>query len=71
VGGDHRSRLTEHREAVLTLIAHPPALRLEEIRGALIERHGITVGSGTVSRFLKSHTITLQKRGCSAGTTNA
>ena len=64
MGGDHRSRLTGHREAVLTLIAHQPDLTLEEIRGALIERHAITVGRGTVSRFLKSHNITLKKKVC-------
>ncbi len=62
MGGDHRSRLSGHREAVLTLIAHQPDLTLEEIRGALIERHDITVGRGTVSRFLKSHNITLKKK---------
>ena len=64
MGGDRRSRLREHRDAVLTLIAHQPDLTLEEIRGALIERHGITVGQGTVSRFLRSHTITLKKKAC-------
>lgn len=53
MGGDRRSHLREHRDAVLTL---------EEIRSALIERHGITVGQGTVSRFLRSHTITLKKK---------
>ena len=62
MGGDRRSRLSEHRDAVLTLIAHQPDLTLEEIRSALIERHGITVGQGTVSRFLKSHNITLKKK---------
>jgi transposase len=61
MGSDQRSRLAEHREAVLTLIAQTPDLTLEEIRGALIERHGVTVGSGTVSRFLASHNITLKK----------
>ena len=62
MGGDQRSRLREHREVVLTLLAHQPDLTLEEIRGALIERHAITVGRGTVSRFLKSHNITLKKK---------
>ncbi len=62
MGGDHRSRLTGHREAVLTLIAHQPDLTLEEIRSALIERHAITVGRGTVWRFLKAHTLTLKKK---------
>jgi transposase len=55
MGGDQRSRLSEHRDVVLTLIAHQPDLTLEEIRSALIERHGITVGRGTVWRFLKAH----------------
>jgi transposase len=62
MGGDHRSRLREHRDVVLTLIAHQPDLTLEEIRSALIERHAITVGRGTISRFLKAHTITLKKK---------
>jgi transposase len=61
MGGDRRSRLTGHREAVLTLIAHQPDLTLEEICSVLTERHGITVGRGTVSRFLASHNITLKK----------
>jgi transposase len=61
MGGDQRSRLSEHREAVLTLLAHQPDLTLEEIRGALIERHAITVGRGTIWRFLKVHNITLKK----------
>jgi transposase len=61
MGGDRRSRLSEHRDAVLTLIAHQPDLTLEEIRSALIERHGITVGQGTVSRFL---TTSPSKKAC-------
>jgi hypothetical protein len=54
-------RLTEHREAVLTLVAHQPDLMLEEIRGTLVDRHGVTVGRGTVPRFLASHNSTLKK----------
>jgi transposase len=61
MGGDQRSRLSGHREAVPTLIAHQPDLTLEEIRDPLVERHGITVGRGTVSRFLKAHDIALEK----------
>jgi transposase len=61
LGGDHRSRLTGHREAVLTLIGHQPDLTLEEIRRALIEQYGIIVGLSTVSRFLAAHNITLKK----------
>jgi transposase len=64
MGGDHRSRLTGHREAMLTLIAYQPDLTLREIRSALIERHGVTVGLATVSRFLAAHNITLKKKAC-------
>jgi transposase len=62
MGGDQRSRLKEHREAVLTLLGHEPDLTLREIRAALIERHALTVGLGTVSRFLAAHNITLKKK---------
>ena len=61
MGGDRRSRLTEHRVTVLTLVAHKPDLTLAEIRGELTERHGVTVGLGTVWRFLAAHDITLKK----------
>ena len=47
MGGDHRSCLSRRRESVLRLIAHQPDLTLEEIRSALIARHGITVGRAT------------------------
>jgi transposase len=62
MGGDRRSRLTEHRVTVLTLVAHKPDLTLAEIRGELTERHGVTVGLGTVWRFLAAHDITLKKK---------
>src|ERR687898_2777483 len=64
MGGDRRSRLTEHRVTVLTLVAHKPDLTLAEIRGELTERHGVTVGLGTVWRFLAAHDITLKKKVC-------
>jgi transposase len=62
MGGDRRSRLTEHRVTVLTLVAHKPDLTLAEIRDELNERHGVTVGLGTVWRFLAGHDITLKKK---------
>jgi transposase len=64
MGGDRRSRLTGHRATVLTLIAHQPDLTLAEIRAELAERHGISVGLGTVWRFLAAHDITLKKKVC-------
>lgn len=62
MGGDHRSRLSDHREAVLTLLAHQPDLTLEEIRCELSARHGVSVSLGTVWRFLKAQKLTLKKK---------
>jgi transposase len=63
MGGDHRSRLKEHRSLVLELIARQPDLTLQEIRSALASS-GITVGLMTVWRFLAAHKLTLKKRAC-------
>jgi hypothetical protein len=52
MGGDHRSRLVEHRAAVLELVAQQPDLTLQEIRGALAAASGITVGLSSLCRFL-------------------
>jgi transposase len=64
MGGDRRSRLTEHRAVVLELIAKQPDLTLQEIRGALAAGHRITIGLTSVWRFLKGHKVTLKKRVC-------
>jgi transposase len=61
-GGDHRSRLVEHRAAVLELVAKQPDLTLQEIRGALAAGHGITVGLTSLWRFIRAQQITLKKR---------
>jgi transposase len=60
MGGDRRSRLIDHRETVLSLLAAQPDLTLEEIRTALRAK-GIGVGLGTVWRFLAAQKITLKK----------
>ena len=62
MGGDQRSRLTGHRDAMLTLVAHQPVLTLEEIRAELSARHSLSVGLGTVWRFLKAQKLTLTKK---------
>ena len=64
MGGDRRSRLPEHRAAVLELVAKQPDLTLQEIRGALAAEHGVAVGLTSVWRFLKARQITLKKRAC-------
>jgi len=62
MGGDHRSRLLEHRTAVVELVAQQPDLTLQEIRGALAAGHGISVGLTSLWRFLRAQNITLKKR---------
>jgi transposase len=64
MGGDHRSRLVQHRAAVLELVAKQPDLTLQEIRGALVAASGITVGLSSLWRFLRAQKITLKKRAC-------
>ena len=61
MGGDRRSRLSEHGAKVLQLVAQQPDLTLQEIRRALAVS-GITVGLSTVHRFLAAHNLTLKKR---------
>ena len=61
MGGDRRSRLSEHRVKVLQLVARQPDLTLQEIRSALAAC-GITVGLSTVHRFLAAQNLTLKKR---------
>ena len=62
MGGDRRSRLSEHGAKVLQLVARQPDLTLREIRSALAASCGITVGLSTVHRFLAAHNLTLKKR---------
>jgi transposase len=64
MGGDHRSRLVEHRGTVLELVGQQPDWTLQEIRRALAAQHGISVGMTTLWRFLTNQQITLKKRAC-------
>jgi len=61
MGGDHRSRLSDHGALALELGARHPDLTLEEIRQALAVS-GISVGRSTVWRFVTAHKLTLKKR---------
>jgi transposase len=64
MGGDHSSRLTGHRAAVLDLVAREPDLSLAEIRDRLSAEHGVGVAVSTVWRFLEANKLTLKKRAC-------
>lgn len=64
MGGDHSSRLKDHREAVLQLVARLPDLTLAEIRERLRAEYGVTVGLSTVWRFVAANKLTLKKRAC-------
>jgi transposase len=62
MGGDRRSRLSAHRVTVLTLVAHKPDLTLAEIRRALSERHGISVGLARSGAFSPPTASPLKKK---------
>jgi transposase len=64
MGGDHSSRLTDHQEAVLALVARQPDLTLAEIRARLYAEQGVSVGLTTVWRFLETNKLTPKKRAC-------
>jgi transposase len=62
MGGDNSSRLKGGDAAwVLALVAAEPDLTLVEIRDRLRDR-GLSVGYGTVWRFLDSHDLRFKKR---------
>ena len=61
MGGDRRSRLSEHRARVLQLMVQQPDLTLQEIRSGLAAL-GITVGLSTVHRYLGGQNLTRKKR---------
>ena len=42
MGGDRRSRLSEHRAKVLQLVAQQPDLTLQDIRSALAARGSLS-----------------------------
>src|SRR5215218_1574722 len=61
MGGDRRSRLSEHRARVLQLIAQQPDMTLRAIRSALAALCEITVGLSTVYPFLTAQNLTRKK----------
>ena len=62
MGGDNSSRLKGDDAAwVLALVAAEPDVTLVEIRDRLSDR-GLSVGYGTVWRFLDSHDLRFKKR---------
>lgn len=61
-GGDHRSRLKEHRNDVLIIVGTEPDLTLKEIRAELVKRCGIKVGLTRVWRVLHAHRMTVKKK---------
>lgn len=60
MGGDHHSKLLEHRDFLLALVAAEPDLTLTEIR-ARLKRRKVTVGHATVWRFFAKEKISFKK----------
>jgi transposase len=63
MGGDRRSqRIEAHAEFILKEIKTKPDTTIMELRDKLRERHGLSLGYGTVWRFLARHRITRKKK---------
>jgi len=63
MGGDRRSqRIEAHAEFILKEIKTKPDTTIMELRDKLRERHGLSLGYGTVWRFLARHKITRKKK---------
>jgi transposase len=63
MGGDRRSRRIEaHAAFILEEIKTRPDTTIMELRDKIRERHGVSVGYGTVWRFLARHRITRKKK---------
>ena len=60
MGGDHHSKLREHRDFLLALVKAEPDLTITEIRGRLAKR-GIIVGHATVWRFFAKEQLSFKK----------
>jgi len=63
MGGDRPSqRIEAHAEFILKEIKTKPDTTIMELRDKLRERHGLSLGYGTVWRFLARHKITRKKK---------
>jgi transposase len=60
-GGRARSPLAKHAPWLLDQVAAKPDLTLEEIRGLLIETHGLTASLSAICRFYLRHRISFKK----------
>jgi transposase len=60
MGGDHQSKLLDHRDFLLNLVADEPDLTLTEIRARLAQ-HRVMVGHATVWRFFAKEKISFKK----------
>jgi len=61
MGGDRRSGAIEaHRQTILDALDATPDMTLAEVQ-ALLGKHGLTVGIGTIWRFFDRHGMTFKK----------
>lgn len=60
MGGDRQSKLLDHRDFLLDLVAGEPDLTLTEIRARLAQ-HKVIVGHATVWRFFAKEKISFKK----------
>lgn len=60
MGGDHRSKLLDHNDYVVSLLAETNDLRLLDVQAKLAER-GVEVGYSTVQRAVKKLGLRFKK----------
>ena len=61
MGGDRRSGAIEaHRQTILDALEATPDMTLAEVQ-ALLAKHGLAVGIGTIWRFFDRHGMTFKK----------
>lgn len=62
MGGSRGSPLDEHREWLLARIAERPSVTLQELRRELGAERGVSVGYGSVWRFVDREGLTFKKK---------
>ena len=56
------SKLDQHADYLLKLLADQPDLTLEDVRRRLLDDHGMSAGIGTIWRFYNRHKISFKKK---------
>ena len=62
MGASHGSALDPHRDWLLARIAEQPSITLEALRRELVAAQGVSVGYGTMWRFVDREKLSFKKK---------